>query len=141
MIVSSLTPLTLCRRFGDEAEKFLCDILLPNLVWHAGRTAAAVRTAALSCLLALLHGGALTAGQVRKNTSSVQSGSITKMKAPIYEWGKVEVTCRNPPHLPSCGGRDASVRSFNPDQNSPFCPFDIKIDAPSGAFRKIQRRQ
>lgn len=61
-----LTPLTLCRRFGDEAEKFLCDILLPNLVWHAGRTAAAVRTAALSCLLALLHGGALTAGQVRK---------------------------------------------------------------------------
>ncbi|XP_075880316.1 dynein axonemal assembly factor 5 [Nelusetta ayraudi] len=51
-------------RFGDEAEKFLCDILLPNLVWHAGRTAAAVRTAALSCLLALLHGGALTAGQL-----------------------------------------------------------------------------
>ncbi|KAM9744970.1 dynein axonemal assembly factor 5 [Menidia menidia] len=50
--------------FHDHAEKFLCDILLPNLVWHAGRTAAAVRTAALSCLLALLHGGAITSGQL-----------------------------------------------------------------------------
>ncbi|XP_072225810.1 dynein axonemal assembly factor 5-like [Leuresthes tenuis] len=51
-------------RFRDESEKFLCDILLPNLVWHAGRTAAAVRTSALSCLLALLHGGAITSGQL-----------------------------------------------------------------------------
>ncbi|XP_041633906.1 dynein assembly factor 5, axonemal-like [Cheilinus undulatus] len=50
--------------FCDESERFLCDILLPNLVWQAGRTAAAVRTAALSCLLALLHGGAVTPGQL-----------------------------------------------------------------------------
>ncbi|XP_036003889.1 dynein assembly factor 5, axonemal isoform X2 [Fundulus heteroclitus] len=50
--------------FGDESERFLSDVLLPNLVWHAGRTAAAVRTSALSCLLALLHGGAITAGQL-----------------------------------------------------------------------------
>uniref|UniRef100_A0A3Q3IMI8 TOG domain-containing protein n=1 Tax=Monopterus albus TaxID=43700 RepID=A0A3Q3IMI8_MONAL len=50
--------------FRDESEKFLCDVLLPNLVWHAGRTAAAVRTSALSCLLALLHGGAIAPGQL-----------------------------------------------------------------------------
>ncbi|KAF3700181.1 Dynein assembly factor 5, axonemal [Channa argus] len=50
--------------FRDESEKFLCDIVLPNLVWHAGRTAAAVRTSALSCLLAFLHGGAITPGQL-----------------------------------------------------------------------------
>uniref|UniRef100_A0A3B4U6T4 Dynein axonemal assembly factor 5 n=1 Tax=Seriola dumerili TaxID=41447 RepID=A0A3B4U6T4_SERDU len=50
--------------FSGESEKFLCDVLLPNLVWHAGRTAAAVRTSALSCLLALLHGGAITPGQL-----------------------------------------------------------------------------
>ncbi|XP_034567168.1 dynein assembly factor 5, axonemal-like isoform X1 [Notolabrus celidotus] len=50
--------------FRDESERFLCDILLPNLVWQAGRTAAAVRTSALSCLLALLHGGAITPGQL-----------------------------------------------------------------------------
>ncbi|KAM3863897.1 dynein axonemal assembly factor 5 [Diretmus argenteus] len=51
-------------RFRDESEAFLCDVLLPNLVWRAGRTAAAVRTATLSCLLALLHGGAVTPGQL-----------------------------------------------------------------------------
>ena len=56
------------RHFREEAERFLCDILLPNLVWHAGRTAAAARTSALSCLLALLHGGAITPGQVHTNT-------------------------------------------------------------------------
>ncbi|XP_029292863.1 dynein assembly factor 5, axonemal [Cottoperca gobio] len=50
--------------FRDESEKFLCNVLLPNLVWRAGRTAAAVRTSALSCLLALLHGGAITPGQL-----------------------------------------------------------------------------
>ncbi|XP_019113559.2 dynein assembly factor 5, axonemal [Larimichthys crocea] len=50
--------------FRKESEKFLCNVLLPNLVWHAGRTAAAVRTSALSCLLALLHGGAITPGQL-----------------------------------------------------------------------------
>lgn len=52
-------------RFQEESEKFLCDVLLPNLVWRPGRAAGAVRTAALSCLLALLHGGAVTPALVR----------------------------------------------------------------------------
>lgn len=34
------------------------------MVWRVGRTAAAVRTAAISCVLALLHGGAITPAQV-----------------------------------------------------------------------------
>uniref|UniRef100_H3DKT4 Dynein axonemal assembly factor 5 n=1 Tax=Tetraodon nigroviridis TaxID=99883 RepID=H3DKT4_TETNG len=50
--------------FHKVSEKFLSDILLPNLVWRAGRTASAVRTAALSSLLALLHGGSITPGQL-----------------------------------------------------------------------------
>lgn len=58
------------RRFCVESEKFLRDILLPNLVWHAGRTAAAIRTAALSCLLALLHGGTITPGQVNAHANT-----------------------------------------------------------------------
>lgn len=65
-------PLPSSRHFCNESEKFLCDILLPNLVWHAGRTAAAVRTSAISCLLALLHGGGITSGQV--NTPALQRG-------------------------------------------------------------------
>nr|XP_057904336.1 dynein axonemal assembly factor 5 [Doryrhamphus excisus] len=50
--------------FRDQSAKFLTDILLPNLVWRAGRCAAALRTAALSCLLALLHGGAIAPQQL-----------------------------------------------------------------------------
>ncbi|XP_022051018.2 dynein axonemal assembly factor 5 isoform X2 [Acanthochromis polyacanthus] len=51
-------------RFREDSEQFLCGVLLPNLVWHAGRTAAAVRTAVLSCVLALLHGQAITPAQL-----------------------------------------------------------------------------
>lgn len=61
----------LYRHFKEESEKFLSDSLLPNLVWRGGRTASAVRTAALSSLLALLHGGSLTPGQVRKHISAL----------------------------------------------------------------------
>uniref|UniRef100_A0A8C1VW80 Dynein axonemal assembly factor 5 n=1 Tax=Cyprinus carpio TaxID=7962 RepID=A0A8C1VW80_CYPCA len=42
--------------FAEYMEMVLQDLLLPNLVWRSGRSAAAVRTAALSCLLAVLHG-------------------------------------------------------------------------------------
>lgn len=45
-------------------ELVLQDLLLPNLVWRSGRSAAAVRTAALSCLLAVLHGAAFPAERV-----------------------------------------------------------------------------
>ncbi|XP_030646767.1 dynein assembly factor 5, axonemal [Chanos chanos] len=51
-------------RFWEYLELFLSDLVLPNLVWHAGRTAAAIRTAALSCLVALLYGGAISPEQV-----------------------------------------------------------------------------
>ncbi|XP_045066863.1 dynein axonemal assembly factor 5-like [Coregonus clupeaformis] len=52
------------RRFCEHLDVFLLELLLPNLVWKAGRTAAAIRTSALSCLLALLQGGAITPGQL-----------------------------------------------------------------------------
>lgn len=42
----------------------LKDILVPNLQWHAGRTAAAIRTAAVSCLWALVSSGVLSDKQV-----------------------------------------------------------------------------
>ncbi|KAJ7989332.1 hypothetical protein DPEC_G00303440 [Dallia pectoralis] len=51
-------------RFCEHLDGFLLELLLPNLVWKAGRTAAAIRTSALSCLLALLQGGAITPGQL-----------------------------------------------------------------------------
>uniref|UniRef100_A0A8B9J8C4 TOG domain-containing protein n=1 Tax=Astyanax mexicanus TaxID=7994 RepID=A0A8B9J8C4_ASTMX len=61
----SLSPyFSLCRCFGEYVGVFLQELLLPNLVWRAGRTSAAVRTSALSCLLALLQGGAISKEQV-----------------------------------------------------------------------------
>ncbi|XP_071372525.1 dynein axonemal assembly factor 5-like [Centroberyx affinis] len=64
LLLDSANTLDSQGRFHGESEMFLCEVLLPNLVWHAGRTAAAIRTSALSCLLALLHGGAVTPGQL-----------------------------------------------------------------------------
>ncbi|XP_064172156.1 dynein axonemal assembly factor 5-like isoform X2 [Anguilla rostrata] len=51
-------------KFSDHLEAFLKELLLPNLEWHAGRTAAAIRTAALTCLFALLQGGAIAPPQL-----------------------------------------------------------------------------
>ncbi|KAL0993430.1 hypothetical protein UPYG_G00107790 [Umbra pygmaea] len=51
-------------QFCEHLDVFLLEQLLPNLVWKAGRIAAAIRTSALSCLLALLQGGAVTPRQL-----------------------------------------------------------------------------
>nr|XP_033819652.1 dynein assembly factor 5, axonemal [Geotrypetes seraphini] len=42
-------------QFLGYVESLIKDILVPNMQWHAGRTAAAIRTTAVSCLWALLH--------------------------------------------------------------------------------------
>ncbi|XP_030068430.1 dynein axonemal assembly factor 5 [Microcaecilia unicolor] len=42
-------------QFLGYVETLVKDILVPNMQWHAGRTAAAIRTIAVSCLWALLH--------------------------------------------------------------------------------------
>lgn len=55
----------LSRQFHSYLDTVIKDILAPNLQWHAGRTAAAIRTAAVSCLWALLSSEVLSATQVR----------------------------------------------------------------------------
>ncbi|XP_063074437.1 dynein axonemal assembly factor 5-like [Engraulis encrasicolus] len=52
--------------FSEHVDVFVSECVLPNLVWHAGRTAAAIRTSALSCTLALLRGGAITPQQQKQ---------------------------------------------------------------------------
>ncbi|XP_036169739.1 dynein assembly factor 5, axonemal isoform X5 [Myotis myotis] len=44
-------------------DTVVTDILVPNLQWRAGRTAAAIRTAAVSCLWALISSEVLSATQ------------------------------------------------------------------------------
>ncbi|XP_048186645.1 dynein axonemal assembly factor 5 isoform X2 [Perognathus longimembris pacificus] len=53
-------------QFHDHLETVLKDILVPNLQWQAGRTAAAIRTATVSCLWALVSSSFLTAKQVQE---------------------------------------------------------------------------
>ncbi|KAG9476916.1 hypothetical protein GDO78_002361 [Eleutherodactylus coqui] len=42
-------------QFHLHSETLIRDILVPNLKWHAGRTAGAIRTIAVSCLWVLLQ--------------------------------------------------------------------------------------
>ncbi|XP_021496379.1 dynein axonemal assembly factor 5 isoform X2 [Meriones unguiculatus] len=53
-------------QFHGYLETVVNDILAPSLQWHAGRTAAAVRTAAISCLWALTSTDILSAKQVQE---------------------------------------------------------------------------
>ncbi|XP_069761893.1 dynein axonemal assembly factor 5-like [Narcine bancroftii] len=49
--------------FSSYVETLVRDILVPNLLWQAGKTAAAIRTTAVSCLWALLHSKMITLEQ------------------------------------------------------------------------------
>ncbi|XP_008849669.1 dynein assembly factor 5, axonemal isoform X2 [Nannospalax galili] len=53
-------------QFHAYLEMVVNDILAPNLQWHAGKTAAAIRTAAVSCLWVLTSSDILSAKQVQE---------------------------------------------------------------------------
>uniref|UniRef100_A0ABK0LLB4 Dynein, axonemal, assembly factor 5 n=1 Tax=Rattus norvegicus TaxID=10116 RepID=A0ABK0LLB4_RAT len=53
-------------QFHGYLDMVINDILAPNLQWHAGRTAAAIRTATISCLWALISSDILSAKQVQE---------------------------------------------------------------------------
>ena len=51
-------------RFGEFSVILVKDMILPNCVWKAGRTAAAIRTTAVSCLWSLLKNQTISQDQV-----------------------------------------------------------------------------
>ncbi|XP_053898776.1 dynein axonemal assembly factor 5 [Malaclemys terrapin pileata] len=53
-------------QFLSYLEIVIKDILAPNLQWHAGRTAAAIRTTAVSCLWALIYSEMLSSKEIFK---------------------------------------------------------------------------
>lgn len=59
----------------EHAEKIILDIVNPNLVWVNGRVPAAIRTAATTCLWALLQSGLVKAADLE--------GSIAAMLPPL----------------------------------------------------------
>ncbi|XP_030888045.1 dynein assembly factor 5, axonemal, partial [Leptonychotes weddellii] len=56
------------------------DILVPNLQWHAGKTAAAIRTAAVSCLWALLSSDVLSEKQIREVQETLMPDILTTLE-------------------------------------------------------------
>lgn len=56
----------LCGRFGEFSVVLVTQMILPNCVWKAGKTAAAIRATAVSCLWALLKNKTMSIDQVIK---------------------------------------------------------------------------
>lgn len=74
------------RQFHGYLEMVVNDILAPNLQWHAGRTAAAIRTAAISCLWALTSSDVLLAKQVRTSVAIHSSCLSTGYHETVQSW-------------------------------------------------------
>ncbi|XP_052409309.1 dynein axonemal assembly factor 5 [Carassius gibelio] len=97
--------------FAEYMEMVLQDLLLPNLVWRSGRSAAAVRTAALSCLLAVLHGAAFPAERVL----SVEETLATQLISALEEDSKLArlLACRSLHSLLRLTAQQLSADSLN----------------------------
>ncbi|KAK4813740.1 hypothetical protein QYF61_023676 [Mycteria americana] len=78
--------------FPSYLETVIKDILAPNLQWHAGRTAAAIRTTAVSCLWALTHCEMLSPKEILK----VKDGLMPQIIAAMDEDSKITrlMACR-----------------------------------------------
>ncbi|KAF6280593.1 dynein axonemal assembly factor 5 [Rhinolophus ferrumequinum] len=67
-------------QFHSYLDTVIKDILVPNLQWHAGRTAAAIRTAAVSCLWALLSSEVLSATQIQDVQQTLMAPVLTALE-------------------------------------------------------------
>ncbi|KAM9305509.1 dynein axonemal assembly factor 5 [Gastrophryne carolinensis] len=78
--------------FHVYSETLIKDILVPNLKWHAGRTAAAIRTIAASCLWVLFQSEVLS----RQEILQVQEVLMPTLLATLEEDSKLSrlVSCR-----------------------------------------------
>ncbi|NXF01242.1 DAAF5 factor, partial [Smithornis capensis] len=65
--------------FPSYLETVIKDILAPNLQWHAGRTAAAIRATAVLCLWALIHCEMLSLKEILKVKDELMPQIIASM--------------------------------------------------------------
>ncbi|XP_071426812.1 dynein axonemal assembly factor 5 [Pithys albifrons albifrons] len=65
--------------FPSYLETVIKDILAPNLQWHAGRTAAAIRATAVLCLWALIHCEMLSPKEILKVIDELMPQVIASM--------------------------------------------------------------
>ncbi|XP_067407014.1 dynein axonemal assembly factor 5 isoform X1 [Emydura macquarii macquarii] len=79
-------------QFVSYLEIVIKDILAPNLQWHAGRTAAAIRTTAISCLWTLIYSEMLSPKEIFK----VEDALMRQIIATLDEDSKITrlMACR-----------------------------------------------
>ncbi|CAL1545836.1 unnamed protein product [Lymnaea stagnalis] len=77
LVLSAPSTLDSEHRFEEFATTVVRDMILPNCVWKAGRTAGAIRTTAISCMWALLQSGVLTKEKLDPVVESVLTQLIT----------------------------------------------------------------
>ncbi len=80
------------------------DMLLPNCVWRAGRTAAAIRTMAVSSLWAVMQGGILN----RDNLPGLINGLVKQLQSIMEDDVQMTrlVSCRVLAAILECSGSD-----------------------------------
>ncbi|NWW86815.1 DAAF5 factor, partial [Rhynochetos jubatus] len=96
--------------FPSYLDTVMKDILAPNLQWHAGRTAAAIRTTAVSCLWALIHCEMLSPKEILK----VQDELMPQILAALDEDSKITrlVACHIVGVLLKVCGRQFDEKKF-----------------------------
>ncbi|XP_032462057.1 dynein assembly factor 5, axonemal isoform X1 [Phocoena sinus] len=67
-------------QFHGYLDTLIKDIFVPSLQWHAGRTAAAIRTAAVSCLWALVSSGVLSDEQIQEVQETLMPQILTTLE-------------------------------------------------------------
>ncbi|XP_072692728.1 dynein axonemal assembly factor 5 isoform X2 [Canis lupus baileyi] len=67
-------------QFHHYLDTVTKDILVPNLQWHAGKTAAAIRTAAVSCLWALISSEVLSEEQIQQVQETLMPHILTTLE-------------------------------------------------------------
>ncbi|XP_041473460.1 dynein assembly factor 5, axonemal-like [Lytechinus variegatus] len=80
LVMSAPVTLDSKDRFRDFSLTVVRTMVLPNCVWHAGRTATAIRTTAVSCLWALLQSEMLTAKQLDSIMDDLQVQLLTLLE-------------------------------------------------------------
>lgn len=77
LVLAAPTTLDSENHFGEFAVIVARDMILPNCVWKAGRTASAIRATAISCMWALLQSGVLTKEKMEPIVESVLTQLIS----------------------------------------------------------------
>ncbi|KAK6170739.1 hypothetical protein SNE40_019054 [Patella caerulea] len=80
LVMNAANTLDSKKKFSGFAVSVVKDMVMPNCVWRAGRTAGAIRTTAISCLWALLKSHVLSKEKMEPIVENLLTQVITLME-------------------------------------------------------------